>query len=186
MAQIEVTEDSIRELVDADVFAQGAQLASRVSSLSVAGTLVEATVGGVRVTARLRPAGASGQCGLDERCECQEPAPCPHAVGALLAWVGAAEPDEAVALLADFEDALADAEPDAEYLNELADDAEALLADAPEGVRDLADRVVTILDGMQDRDDGDLAEVLARMEGLYLEARRVASGGSGGSTTDIY
>jgi uncharacterized Zn finger protein len=183
MARIEVTEESIRELVGPDVFARGAHLAPLVSGLSVAGTLVEAVVDGVRVTARLRPPvsanrngnGPSTQCGLDERCACGEPAPCPHAVAALLAWVrtGAAEgADEISSLRADFEDALADDELDLDYLDELVDDIEELLEEDPGAIRDLSDRVMNLLEARQDVDVTDLLE---RVEELYLEARQLAA-----------
>src|SRR5580698_1539532 len=79
VAQIEVTEESIRGLVDTEVFAHGAHLVSRVSGLSVSGTLVGAVVDGVRVTARTPPGGPDGQ----GQCQCPDPAPCAHAVAVL-------------------------------------------------------------------------------------------------------
>lgn len=172
MAQIEVTDESVRALVDADSFARGALLAGKVAGLSVAGTKVEAVVDGVRVTARITAAR------LDGECECAGPVPCAHAVGAVLAWVHIADADEVSALRADIEDALADEDLDVDYLDELVDDAEALLPAVPEVVRDLADQLAARLDGIPDDGDGELAELLARVEGLYLEARRVAGPGT--------
>jgi hypothetical protein len=166
MAQIMVTEESVRGLVDADVFARGALLMDRVSGLSVSGTLVEAVVDGVRVSTGI-PSG-----GLDGKCECPDPLPCAHSVGALLAWVRSADP--ASELLAEFEDALAEDDLDSEYLDELVDDIEDLLDAEPAAVRDLADRVMNLLEA---RDDADVTDLLERVEELWLEARQVAGPG---------
>ena len=176
VAQIEVSEESIRGLVGAEMFARGAQLAALVSGLSASGPLITAAVDGVRVTARI-PAG-----GLDGECECPDPAPCAHAVGAVLAWIrsaqaedeAVAEDDEAASLLAEFEDVLAEHKPDAEYLDELVDDLEELLDEEPAAVRDLADRVMNLLEA---RDAADLTDLLERVEELWLEARQVAGPG---------
>lgn len=166
MAQIEVTEDSVREQVNGEVFTRAERLAGGVSGLTVTGTLIAAVVDGVTVAARIGPDG------LDGTCECPDPVPCAHAVGAVLAWVrSSAGESEAASLLDEFEDALADAELDAEYLDELVDDIEDLLDEDPAAVRDLADRVMNLLEA---RDDSDLTGLLERVEELWLEARQVA------------
>jgi uncharacterized Zn finger protein len=169
VAQIEVTEESIRGLVDTEVFAHGAHLVSRVSGLSVSGTLVGAVVDGVRVTARTPPGGPDGQ----GQCQCPDPAPCAHAVAVLLAWVRSAvtRDDVVASLVAEFEDALAEEELDAQYLDELVDDIEDLLDEEPAVVRDLADRVMNLLEA---HDGVDLTDMLERVEELWLEARQVA------------
>jgi uncharacterized Zn finger protein len=171
VAQIEVTEESIRGLVDTEVFARGAHLVGRVSGLSVSGTLVAAVVDGVRVTART-PAG-----GPDGTCECPDPAPCVHAVAVLLAWVRSAvtRDDVVASLVAEFEDALAEKDLDAGYLDELVDDIEDLLDEEPAVVRDLADRVMNLVEA---HDGVDLTDLLERVEELWLEARQVAGPGS--------
>jgi len=169
VAQIEVTEDSVREQVDGEVFVRAERLAGGVSGLTVTGTLIAAVVDGITVAARIVPSG------LDGACECPDPVPCAHAVGVVLAWVRssaeAGSAGEATALLDEFEDALADEELDAEYLDELVDDIEDLLDEDPAAVRDLADRVMTLLEA---RDDGDLTGLLERVEELWLEARQEA------------
>jgi uncharacterized Zn finger protein len=176
VAQIEVTEDSVREQVDSEVFARAERLAGGVSGLTVTGTLIAAVVDGVTVAARVGPAG------LDGTCACPDPVPCAHAVSAVLAWVrssageasagdtGAADWEEA-SLLAEVEDALADGELDVDFLDELVDDIEDLLDEDPAAVRDLADRVMNLLEA---RDDAGLTDLLERVEELWLEARQVA------------
>ena len=167
VAQIEVTEESIRGLVDTEVFVRGAHLVGRVSGMSVSGTLVAAVVDGVRVTART-PAG-----GPDGACDCPDPVPCVHAVAALLAWVRSAvtRDDVVASLVAEFEDALAEKDLDAGYLDELVDDIEDLLDEEPAVVRDLADRVMNLVEA---HDGVDLTDLLERVEELWLEARQVA------------
>lgn len=188
MAQIEVTEQSVRDLAGSAVFARGALLAGQVSGLTAAGPRVEAVVDGVRVT--VHASAMDAQC-VDARCECPDPAPCPHAVAALLAWIRAAVQRDAAALLADFEYALAEAEPDPDYLDELADEIEDLLdedlpAEDLAAVRDLADQVLNLLEAVLVKavlvkagDDADLIELIERVEEIYLEARERA--GSSGS-----
>jgi uncharacterized Zn finger protein len=174
VAQIEVTEESIRELVDGAVYERGSLLAGQVSGLLVSGTRVRAVVDGVRVAARL----SAGW--LDSGCECPDPAPCAHAVGAVLAWVrsAAAEQDEVALLLAEFEQALAERELDADYLDELVDDVEDLLDTEPAVVRDLADRVLNLLEArLPEEPDADETDLLERVEELWLEARQEAGPG---------
>jgi uncharacterized Zn finger protein len=168
VAQIEVTEESIGELVDGAVFERGVLLAGRVSGLLVSGTRVRAVVDGMRVAVRV----SAGR--LDSECECPDLAPCTHAVGAALAWVrsAAAEDDEVALLLAEFEEALAEQELDADYLDELVDDIEDLLGTQPAAVRDLADRVLNLLEAR-----ADVTDLLERVEELWLEARQVAGPG---------
>jgi uncharacterized Zn finger protein len=164
VAQIEVTEDSVREQVDGEVFARAERFAGGVSGLTVTGTLIAAVVDGVTVAARVGP----GR--LDGTCECPDPVPCAHVVSAVLAWVrSSALP--AGSLLADVEDALADEELDVDFLDELVDDIEDLLDEDPAAVRDLADRVMNLLEA---RADADLTDLLERVEELWLEARQVA------------
>jgi uncharacterized Zn finger protein len=166
VAQIEVTEDTIRGLVDPDLFARGADLAGRVSGLAVSGAMVEAAVDGVRVRARVTG-------GLDGECQCPDPVPCAHAVGAVLAWVRSGPPgeDDVAVLRAEFEDALAEEELDGAYLDELVDDLEDLIESEPAAVRDLADRVMNEIEA---REATELADLLERIEDLWLEARQVA------------
>jgi hypothetical protein len=163
VAQIEVTEESIRQMVDAETFERGELIASQVHGVSVSGTLVSATADGLRVTVCVTPTR------LDGECECQTSVPCGHMVATLLTWVWATTPaDDAGLLLAEFEDALADEQLDLELLDELVDDIEELLDSEPEAVRDLASSVMALLEA---RDDVDLVDLLERVEGLYLEAR---------------
>jgi uncharacterized Zn finger protein len=181
VAQIEVTEETIRDQADASTFARGALLVGKVSGLSATGMLVAAMVDGMRVTARMPISGIDGGGpggGLDGTCECPDPAPCAHAVAVLLSWVRSAmhQDDEFASLLADFEDVLADKEPDAEYLDELADDVEDLLDEDPAAVRELTDRVMNLIEA---RDDAGLSVpvmtgLLERLDELYLEARQLA------------
>jgi uncharacterized Zn finger protein len=163
VAQIEVTEDSVREQVDSEVFARAERLAGGVSGLTVTGTLIAAVVDGVTVAARVGPAG------LDGTCACPDPVPCAHAVSAVLAWVRSSAGE--ASLLAEVEDALADGELDVDFLDELVDDIEDLLDEDPAAVRDLADRVMNLLEA---RDEAGLTDLLERVEELWLEARQVA------------
>jgi hypothetical protein len=143
VAQIEVTEDSVREQVDGEVFARAERFAGGVSGLTVTGTLIAAVVDGVTVTARVGPAGLDATS--DDR--------------------------EEASLLAEVEDALADEELDVDFLDELVDDIEDLLDEDPAAVRDLADRVMNLLEA---RADAGLTDLLERVEELWLEARQVA------------
>src|SRR5881396_1974697 len=92
MAQIEVTEESLRTAVDEAIFAQAVTLADKVAGFSAVGPQIEAIVDGIEVSVRVSP------FGLDARCACPAPyregAPCPHAVAAVLTWVRAGpDPD---------------------------------------------------------------------------------------------
>jgi uncharacterized Zn finger protein len=169
VAQIEVTEESIRNFVDGETFERGVLITSQVSVRSVSGPVVEATADGMRVTARV------SADRLDGECECAGSMPCGHVVATLLVWVGSTTPDDdAGSLLAEFEDALADEELDLELLDELTDDLEELLDEEPAVVRDVADRVMPLLEA---RDGDDLTDLLERVEELWLEARQVAGPG---------
>ena len=177
MAQIEVTEESVASLVEAGPFAAGALLTGQVRALAVTGTTVQAVVDGVRVSARM----SAGR--LDGTCECPGPAPCGHAVAAVLAWVRSAVPaddvpeqDEVASLLAGFAEELAEPEPDPEYLDELSDDLEDLLDREPLAAQELADQVMNLLEA---RHDTDLRDVLERVEEIYLEARAASGTGPG-------
>ena len=64
MAQIEVTEESLRTAVDEEVFAQAVTLADKVAGFSAVGPQIEAIVDGIEVSVRVRP------FGLDARCAC--------------------------------------------------------------------------------------------------------------------
>jgi uncharacterized Zn finger protein len=88
MALIEVTEASLRSLVDDAVFVQAAEWTGKVTGLHADGPLIEATVDGVPAGFRVLREGIEGHCG------CLAPAPCAHAVAAALAWVRTAEDDE--------------------------------------------------------------------------------------------
>ncbi len=100
MAQIEVTEESLRTAVAEDVFAQGVVLADKVAGFSAVGPQIEAIVDGIEVSVRVRP------FGLDARCACPAAPPCSHAVAAVLTWVRAG-PDPAAGLRAELDDVLA-------------------------------------------------------------------------------
>ena len=105
MAQIEVTEESLRTAVDEAVFAQAVTLVGKVAGFSAVGSQIEAIVDGTEVSVRVRP------FGLDAHCACLAPAPnsaatpCPHAVAAVLTWVRAG-PDPAADLRAELDDIL--------------------------------------------------------------------------------
>src|SRR5580704_3807957 len=100
MAQIEVTEESLRTAVDEAVFAQAVTLAGKVAGFSAVGSQIEAIVDGIEVSVRVNPSG------LDADCTCPDPAPCAHAVAAVLTWVRAG-PDPAADLRAELDDILA-------------------------------------------------------------------------------
>ena len=68
MAQIEVTEESLRTAVDEAVFAQAVTLADKVAGFSAVGPQIEAIVDGIEVSVRVNP------FGLDARCACPAPA----------------------------------------------------------------------------------------------------------------
>lgn len=197
MARIEVTEESLRATVNQHVFTQAVTLAGKVAGLSAAGPLVEATVDGTDVSVRVRPGG------LDARCTCPDadpyqPAPCPHAVAAVLAWIrvgpgeastaaaGPSDTDLAAELRADLDDVLADlaAEagdcdpddgwyPDTSDLEDLLDEVEDLADEAPEAARELAGyvtgRIRDVLAAGNCLTD-DLADTLARAEELRQQA----------------
>jgi uncharacterized Zn finger protein len=229
MALIEVTEESLRRLVDDAVFRQAQDWADKVTGLRVDGLLVEATVDGV-------PAGFLVlRHGLEGRCGCPLPAPCAHAIAAALAWVRAGDDDEspsdlfevlrvqdqdwlasrlaqlaaadpalAARLLGEAEDAgvldevadlrdefdevLGELEaeardqgdygewyPDAEGLDELFDEAEALIDDVPDAVRDLADHLIERIERLLNYENcygGGVTEALTRAEDLHLDACR--------------
>ena len=67
MAQIEVTEESLRAAVDEAVFAQAVTLAGKVAGFSAVGPQIEAIVDGTEVSVRVKP------FGLDAHCACPAP-----------------------------------------------------------------------------------------------------------------
>ena len=232
MALIEVTEESLRSLVDDAVFRQAQDWADKVTGLRVDGLLVEATVDGV-------PAGFLVlRRGLEGRCRCPLPAPCAHAIAAALAWVraggddespsdlfevlrvqdrdwlasrlaqlAAADPaiaarlldeaedagvlDEVADLRGEFDEILGELEDeardqddygewysDAEGLDELFDEAEALIDDVPDAVRDLADHLIERIERLLNYENcyGDgVTEALTRAEDLHLDGCRAGS-----------
>src|SRR5258708_34994518 len=85
MALIEVTEQSLRGQAGDVVFEQALVWADKVDGLTADGPLVQATVDGVSVSFRVLPHG------IDARCGCALPRPCPHAVADALAWVSTGE-----------------------------------------------------------------------------------------------
>jgi len=148
MAQLEVTEESLRTTVDEAVFAQAVALADKVAAFSAVGPQVEAIVDGTEVSVRVKPSG------LDARCACPAPysagAPCPHAVAAVLTWVRAG-PDPAAGLRAELDDVIAglaaeagDCDPDDGWypdtseLEDLLDEVEDLASETPAAARELA------------------------------------------------
>ena len=179
MAQIEVTEESLRTAVDEAVFAQALTLADKVAGFSAVGPQIEAIVDGVEVSVRVSP------FGLDARCACPAPyrqgAPCPHAVAAVLTWVRAG-PDPAAELRAGLDDVLAglaaeaaDCDPDDGWypdtgeLEDLLDEVEDLAGQEPDAARELAGHVaarVTEVLAAGNCLTGDLADALARAAGL--------------------
>ena len=175
MAQIEVTEESLRTAVDEAVFAQAVTLADKVAGFSAVGPQIEAIVDGIEVSVRVNP------FGLDARCACPAPyregAPCPHAVAAVLTWVRAG-PDPAAELRAELDDVLAglaaeaaDCDPDDGWypdtgeLEDLLDEVEDLAGQEPDAARELAGHVaarVTEVLAAGNCLTGDLADALAR------------------------
>ena len=183
MAQIEVTEESLRTAVDEAVFAQAVTLADKVAGFSAVGPQIEAIMDGVEVSVRVDP------FGLDARCACpapyQEGAPCPHAVAAVLTWVRAG-PDPAAELRAELDDVLAglaaeaaDCDPDDGWypdtgeLEDLLDEVEDLAGQEPDAARELAGhvaaRVTEVLAAGNCLTD-DLADALARAAQLRGDA----------------
>ncbi len=81
MALVKITEESLREQAGDRVFEQALAMTDKVAGLSADGPLIEAAVDGVPVSVRIGPHG------IDARCGCPAPGPCPHAVAVALAWV---------------------------------------------------------------------------------------------------
>ena len=179
MAQIEVTEESLRTAVDEAVFAQAVTLAGKVAGFSAVGSQIEAIVDGTEVSVQVRP------FGLDAHCACPAPnsaaAPCAHAVAAVLTWVRAG-PDPAADLRAELDDILAglaaeaaDCDPDDGWypdtseLEDLLDEVEDLAGEEPDAARELAGhvaaRVTEVLAAASCLTD-DLADTLARAQEL--------------------
>ena len=175
MAQIEVTEESLRTAVDEAVFAQAVTLAGKVAGFSAVGPQIEAIVDGTEVSVRVKP------FGLDAHCACPAPyqdgAPCPHAVAAVLTWVRAG-PDPAAELRAELDDVLAglaaeagDCDPDDGWypdtseLEDLLDEVEDLAGEEPEAARELAGHVAARIGEVLAAGNcltDDLADTLAR------------------------
>ena len=95
MAVIEVSEDALRRGASDEVYSRAVELAGTVSDLRVAGTFLNATVGGVPTSVRLLDGGIEG------RCDCHAPGrgPCAHAVAAALAWLQGGQDEDAPELL---------------------------------------------------------------------------------------
>ena len=176
MAQIEVTEESLRTAVDEAVFAQAVTLADKVAGFSAVGPQIEAIVDGIEVSVRVKP------FGLDAHCACPAApypggAPCAHAVAAVLTWVRAG-PDPAAGLRAGLDDVLAglaaeaaDCDPDDGWypdtgeLEDLLDEVEDLAGQEPDAARELAGHVaarVTEVLAAGNCLTGDLADTLTR------------------------
>ena len=179
MAQIEVTEESLRTAVDEAVFAQAVTLVGKVAGFSAVGSQIEAIVDGIEVSVRVKP------FGLDAHCACPAPAPCAHAVAAVLTWVRAG-PDPAADLRAELDDILvglaaeaADCDPDDGWypdtseLEDLLDEVEDLAGEDPDAARELAGhvaaRVAEVLAAASCLTD-DLADTLARARELRGDA----------------
>ena len=184
MAQIEVTEESLRTAVDEEIFAQAVVLAGKVAAFSAVGPQIEAIVDGTEVSVRVGP------FGLDARCACPaapypEGGPCPHAVAAVLTWVRAG-PNPAAELRAGLDDVLAglaaeaaDCDPDDGWypdtgeLEDLLDEVEDLAGEEPDAARELAGHVaarVTEVLAAGNCLTGDLADALARAAELRGDA----------------
>ena len=67
MAQIEVTEESLRTAVDEAVFAQAVTLAGKVAGFSAVGPQIEAIVDGTEVSVRVKPFGLDAHCACPAR-----------------------------------------------------------------------------------------------------------------------
>jgi hypothetical protein len=180
MAQIEVTEESLRTAVDEAVFAQAVALAGKVAGFSAVGSQIEAIVDGTEVSVLVKP------FGLDARCACPAAPhpggpPCAHAVAAVLTWVRAG-PDPAADLRAELDNILAglaaeaaDCDPDDGWypdtseLEDLLDEVEDLAGEEPDAARELAGhvaaRVAEVLAAASCLTD-DLADTLARAQEL--------------------
>ena len=229
MALVKITEKSLREQAGDRVFEQALARADKVARLSADGPLIEAAVNGIPVSVRIGPHG------IDARCGCPAPGPCPHAVAAVLTWLRTGE-DElvtdlfetlraldrdwlarqlaelaasdpvlstqlleaaadigtagAVAAVADLRSEFADElgglareardhedyhewYPDTGDLEELLDEAEGLVDDAPDAVRELADYVIEGIERVLDLATcygADLTDALARSQDLHLDA----------------
>jgi hypothetical protein len=180
MAQIEVTEESLRTAVDEEIFAQAVVLAGKVAAFSAVGPQIEAIVDGTEVSVRVGP------FGLDARCACPaapypETGPCPHAVAAVLTWVRAG-PDPAAGLRAGLDDVLAglaeeagDCDPDDGWypdtseLEDLLDEVDDLAGQAPDAARELAGHAAARIREVLAAGNcltGDLADTLTRAEEL--------------------
>ncbi len=175
--RIEITEESLRAVVDEDAFGRAAALAGTVTALSADGPRVDATVDGTGVSVRV---GLS----LDARCACPAAAPCPHAIAAVLAWIragaGEAEPGLAAELRADLDHVLAglageaaDSDPDDGWypdtsdLDDILDEVEGLAGQAPAAARGLAGHAAARISEVLAAGNcltGDLADSLARAE----------------------
>jgi hypothetical protein len=189
VALVKITEESVRKQAGDRVFEQALAMAVKVTGLSAAGPLIEATVDGIPVSITI------GGGGLDARCGCPAPAPCPHAVAVALAWVRTGDDEGdlaagAAAAVADLRAEIAEElgglaeearrhehgdewHPDPADLEELLDEAELLLDEAPDAVRELADDVIEGIEQALDfgtcRGAG-LTETLARAQDLHLDA----------------
>jgi hypothetical protein len=175
MAQIEVTEESLRTAVDEEVFAQAVVLAGKVAGFSAVGPQIEAIVDGTEVSVRVRP------FGLDAHCACPAAVPCPHAIAAVLTWVRAG-PDPAAGLRVGLDDVLArlaeeadDCDPDdgwypdTSQLEDLLDQVEDLAGQAPDAARELAGHAAARIREVLAAGNcltGDLADTLTRAQEL--------------------
>ena len=193
MAQIEVTEESLRTAVDEEVFARAVVLAGQVAGFSAVGPQIEAIVDGTEVSVRIGP------FGLDARCACPaapypQGEPCPHAVAAVLTWVRAG-PDPAAELRAGLDDVLAglaaeagDCDPDDGWypdtseLEDLLDEVDDLAAEAPDAARELAGHAAARIREVLAAGNcltGDLADTLTRaqeLQGNGLRRRVIQQG----------
>ena len=182
MAQIEVTEESLRAAVAEDVFAQAVVLADKVAGFSAVGPQIEAIVDGTEVSVRVKP------FGLEARC-----LPAPYqdagtlsARGRRGAHLGPRRSDPAAELRAELDDVLAglaaeagDCDPDDGWypdtsdLEDLLDEVEDLAGEAPEAARELAGhaaaRISEVLAAGNCLTD-DLADTLTRAEELRGDA----------------
>jgi hypothetical protein len=175
MAQIEVTGESLRSAAGEAVFAQAVTLADKVAGFSAVGPQIEAIVDGTEVSVRVGPSG------LDARCACPVPAPCPHAVAAVLTWVRAG-PDPAAELRAELDEVLAglaaeaaDCDPDDGWypdtgeLEDLLDEVEDLAGQEPDAARELAGHAAVRIGEVLAAGNcltGDLADALRRAREL--------------------
>lgn len=193
MTVIEISEDRLRRTAGDDVFGRAEELSGKVTGLRPDGLAVTAIVDGQPVSVRFSPDAITGVC------DCPAGGLCVHATAAALAWVRAGSeddgsdgtgPQETAELRAELRDELDALErdaasgdlahdwyPDTDDLTEMLDDASDLAAEDPEGIRALADDVITRIQTIMryERHHGDeLSAALRQARELKDDTARAA------------